>query len=368
MELGIFMQPVHPPDRDYTAVLEEDRECIRLADELGYSECWIGEHFTAAVEPITVPLTFLATLIHQTRQIRFGTGVLGLPITHPVMVAAHCAMFDHLSGGRFLMGVGPGSLSSDVEVFRTGDPPTRGRRTGEALDIILALWAGEAPYRFQGEFHDFALEDLSRIDWGVGQLVKPLQQPHPPIAMSLVTPHSFSAAVAGERGYIPVSGNFIQPRYVATHWTKFVEGCEKAGRRPDPSVWRVARSVFVCDDDAFAADWVADPDGVMAYYFGYLMTAFRERGALFLLKPDESVPDDDVTPSQVAQSMTSTGTPSSVLDQLVALREEVGHFGTLVSVAHDWDDPERWKRSMRLLADEVMPRFRQHCAATEAAE
>lgn len=368
MQLGMFMQPVHPPHRDYSQLLEEDRQAILLADRLGYSECWIGEHFTAVTEPITVPMTFCATLIHQTKQIKFGTGVIGLPITHPVAVAAHAAMFDHLCKGRFLMGVGPGGLSSDAEVFQTGDPASRGRQTGEALDIILSLWANEAPYEFKGEFYDFSLKDVSRLDWGVGKLVKPYQQPHPPIAMSLVTPHSFSAGVAGERGFIPVSGNFIQPRYVATHWPKYVEGCERGGRRPDPSVWRVARSIFVCDDDAFARDYVADPDGVMAHYFGYLMTSFRNRGALFLVKPDESVPDDDLTASQVAQSMTSAGTPKRVLDQLIALREEVGDFGTLVSVAHDWDDPERWQRSMRLLAEEVMPRFSQHCDASQAAE
>ena len=80
MQLGLFMQPIHPPSRDYGQVLEEDREAIRLADALGYSECWIGEHFTAAVEPITVPLTFCATLIHETCRIRFGTGVTSLPM------------------------------------------------------------------------------------------------------------------------------------------------------------------------------------------------------------------------------------------------------------------------------------------------
>lgn len=368
MQLGMFMQPVHPPGRDYGQVLEEDREAIKLADALGYSEVWIGEHFTAAVEPITVPLTFCATLIHETKQIKFGTGVVGLPIQHPVVVAAHAAMFDHLSGGRFLLGVGPGSLSSDVEVFATGDPQRRGRLTGEALDIILELWAGEAPYEFKGEFFDFSLKDLSRLNWGVGQLVKPLQQPHPPVALSLVTPNSFSAAVCGERGFIPVSGNFIQPRYVTTHWSKYLEGCERSGRRPDPSVWRVARSIFVSDDDAFARDYAADPDGVMAWYFGYLATSFRSRGALFLLKDDESIPDDDVTAAHVAKSMTTAGSPASVLDQLIAFRDEIGEFGTLVSVAHDWDDAERWKRSMRLLAEEVMPRFNQHCAAVQAAE
>jgi alkanesulfonate monooxygenase SsuD/methylene tetrahydromethanopterin reductase-like flavin-dependent oxidoreductase (luciferase family) len=366
MELGLFMQPVHPLERDYSQVLEEDREAVLLADELGFSECWIGEHFTAVAEPITDPLSFCASLIHQTKQIKFGTGVIGLSITHPVIVAARAAMFDHLAKGRFLMGVGPGSLASDVEVFQSGDAPTRGRMAAESIEIILKLWAQDAPYDFKGEFFNFELKELSRLQWGVGQLVKPYQQPHPPIAMSLVTPNSSSAAVAGERGYIPVSGNFTQPNIVKTHWTKYVEGCARSGRVPDPSVWRVARSIFVSEDGAYAQDYVANPAGAMAHYWGYLMSSFRKRGALFLVKPDESIADDDVTELQVAQFMTSHGTAAQVLEQLIEFRDVTGDFGTLVSVAHDWDDAERCKRSMRLLAEEVMPRFTQHCEAGTA--
>jgi alkanesulfonate monooxygenase SsuD/methylene tetrahydromethanopterin reductase-like flavin-dependent oxidoreductase (luciferase family) len=365
----MFMQPVHRPDRDYTRVLDEDREAVVLADRLGYSECWIGEHFTATSEPITVPLTFCATLLDATEQIRFGTAVMALPAVHPVVAAAHAAMFDHLARGRFMLGVGPGSLSSDIEVLRGGDPAERGRLVGEATDIILDLWTKDPPFRFQGEFYDFGLEELSRVDWGVGQLVKPYQKPHPPIALSLVTPNSFSAGVAGERGWIAISGNFIQPRYVTTHWTTYCEGCERAGRRPDPTAWRVARSILVTDDPALAADVVADPDGAPAYYFGYLMASFRPRGALFLLKEDESLDDDAVVAADVARSMFTAGTPARVLDQLVAFRDEVGPFGTLLSVAHDWgDDGPMWQRSMQLLAEEVMPRFRQHCLAADAAE
>lgn len=364
----MFMQPVHRPDREYTQVLHEDREAVILADQLGFRECWIGEHFTAVTEPITSPLTFCASLIDRTTRIRFGTGVLALPAVHPVIVASQVAMFDHLSGGRLLVGVGPGTLSSDVEVFQTGDAPRRGRQVGEALDIILELWTREAPYEFKGEFYEFGLKDLSRLPWGVGKLVKPFQQPHPPIALSLIAPRSFSAGVAGERGWIAISGNFVQPRYVATHWTKYREGCAKAGRRPDPDAWRVARSIIVADDVAEVADYVSNPDAAPAFYFGYLMESFRSRNALFLLKSDESVADDDLTAVDVAQSMFTAGTPDSVLEQLVAFRDEVGDFGTLLAVAHDWDRPEFGKRSMQLLGEEVMPRFRQHCEAAAAAE
>ena len=76
MKLGLFMMPLHDPGRPYGDVLRDDREAILLADELGYDEAWVGEHYSCTTEPIPDPLQFMATLIHQTRQITFATGVI----------------------------------------------------------------------------------------------------------------------------------------------------------------------------------------------------------------------------------------------------------------------------------------------------
>src|SRR3546814_1797637 len=78
---------------------------------------------------------------------------------------------------------------------------------------------------------------------GVGRLIRPYQKPHPPIAVSLRAANSYTARQAGSRGWIPVSGNFIPAADVATHWPTYAAGAEEAGRRPDPSLWRVGRSV-----------------------------------------------------------------------------------------------------------------------------
>ena len=85
-----------------------------------------------------------------------------------------------------------------------------------------------------------------------------------------------------------------------------------------------------------------------------------------MLKPDLEVPDEDVTVDDVKRGLVIAGSPGRVLDQLVALRDEVGHFGTLLMGGHDWDQPALWRRSMELLASQVMPRFSRH-AATSAA-
>src|SRR3546814_17081628 len=89
---------------------------------------------------------------------------------------------------------------------------------------------------------------------GVGRLIRPYQKPHPPIAVSLRAANSYTARQAGSRGWIPVSGNFIPAADVATHWPTYAAGAEEAGRRPDPSLWRVGRPVLVTGNDAEAED------------------------------------------------------------------------------------------------------------------
>ena len=115
MQLGMFMQPVHDPKRNYTQALDDDRQTILLADQLGFSEVWVGEHISATAEPIAAPLVFLASLIEQTQSIKLGTGVFCLPLQHPAIVAGQAAMFDHMSKGRFQMGIGTGGLASETK-------------------------------------------------------------------------------------------------------------------------------------------------------------------------------------------------------------------------------------------------------------
>ena len=127
MELGIFAMPLHHPERDWQTVLQEDREMIIMADKLGYSEVWIGEHVASKGEPIIYPLMFLASVIGETQQIKLGTGVINLPHRHPAHVAGEVAMLDQMSNGRVLFGIGPGGLSCDAELFDHLDGGERSR-------------------------------------------------------------------------------------------------------------------------------------------------------------------------------------------------------------------------------------------------
>ena len=144
MKLGFFTMPVHRLDRDYTEILQEDREAIILADKLGYSEAYVGEHVTDAAESITNSMLFQASLISDTKQIKLGTGTTNLSHTHPVLIAAQAAMMDHLLKGRFLFGISPGALESDAEALGIRGID-RNEMFAESIGHILDIWQGEPP-------------------------------------------------------------------------------------------------------------------------------------------------------------------------------------------------------------------------------
>ena len=145
MRLGYFTMPVHPLGRDWSQTLREDREAIILADKLGFYDAFVGEHLTDACENITNSMMFQATLIHDTKTIKLATGTTNLAQMHPVVIAVNAAMFDHLSQGRFVMGVSAGALTSDSEAIGILDLD-RNKIFAEAIDVILAVWERNPPY------------------------------------------------------------------------------------------------------------------------------------------------------------------------------------------------------------------------------
>jgi alkanesulfonate monooxygenase SsuD/methylene tetrahydromethanopterin reductase-like flavin-dependent oxidoreductase (luciferase family) len=356
MQLGYFTMPLHPPQRDYTATLKEDREAIILADKLGYTEAFVGEHVTDRAETITSSLVFIASLISETRRIKLGSGTVNLPNSHPAAIAAQVAMLDHLLEGRFLFGISPGGLRSDAEVFGNLDSD-RTAMFVEAIDMVLQLWSTEPPYNLQGKFWKVTTERTLDRAIGQGVMVKPFQQPHPPIFVTAVAPFSKGVTSAAARGWTPISANFLQPVWVASHWPKYVEGCKAAGRPARRSDWRVAKSIFVADDEATAQRYGKGEGSPYRFYYGNLMKKLIGNGRPQLFKHDRAMPDSAITLDYVVDSLVICGTVNSVVDQLLAFREKIGDFGTLLYAGHDWVDPKLGKRSMELMASEVMPRL-----------
>ncbi len=365
MKLGFFTMPIHPVERDWRETLKEDREAFILAEELGFTEGYVGEHVTDAAENITSSAMFLASLADCTSRIRLGTGTVNLPNTHPAAVAAQISMLDHLLDGRLNFGISPGGLLSDAEIFGNLDAD-RNAMFLESINMILDIWAGEPPYELEGDYWKVSVARTQMPEIGQGYVLRPLQKPHPPIIVTAVAPFSKGVTAAAARGWDPISANFLMPKWVATHKDSYLEGCKQGNRPGDLANWRVAKSVFVADDPATAREYARGPGSPYVFYYKQLVTKLIKNGRANLFKEDQSMPDEDVTLDYVLDRLVIHGTPDKVTDELLAFRETVGDFGTLLYAGHDWVDPELARRSMTLMAEKVAPAIAQQ--SRDAAE
>lgn len=369
MRLGMFMMPVHPPARSFIDTLAEDEEKSLLAEKLGFDELWLGEHFSATTEPIPSPLMFMASLLPRTKKLKFGTAVICLPNHDPVKVAAEIAQFDHMSQGRFMLGIGTGGLVSDFELFGNTDVALRTRKLNESIEMIQRIWSQDPPYDLQGEFWKFSIKDAVIPELGIGTMPKPFQKPTPPISISLASPHSSTARAAALRGWGILSANIIPTYSVASHWQIYKNTCAESGKSARGENWRVARNVMVAASDNEARDRVFGESGANHYFYTYMREVLGRVGLLVVLKPDPNMPDNEASVEAITEGCVLYGSPKTLLDKLVAFRDTVGPFGTLLMTGLDWSGPNAaWEReSMRLMAQEVMPKFRQHATVHASA-
>ena len=368
MRLGLFMMPLHPPTRTLGDFLAETTEKALLAEQLGFDEMWLGEHFSATSEPIPSPLMFMASLLPQTKRMAFATGVINLPNRHPAVIAAEVAQFDYMSKGRFIFGIGTGSLPSDYELFDIADAAKRQRMMLESIDMIQRIWAQGPPYELNGEFWHFGIKKAISEKLGIGIMPKPRHSGGPPICVALSSPGSPTARIAGARGWGPVTSGLTSVDAAASHWRLYGEGCREGGRVPDGADWRVVKYVHVSGTDAEARTHVYSEQSAYRYAFGYLYEVLKRAGRLVGLKSHPDQPDSEVTVESVIEARVIYGSPQTVAERLFAFRQQVGPFGHVLVTGMDWGGPNRaWEQeSMRRLAEEVMPLLRRHTTARAA--
>lgn len=358
MRLGYFMMPLHPLGSNLAETLDLDLAQIERLDQLGYTEAWIGEHFTAEWENIPAPDQFIAAALQRTRTIKFGTGVSCMPNHSPFILAHRIAQLDQMAKGRFLWGAGTGAFVGDMEMV--GIDPRSGLHrslTVDAIDLVVKTWTGEIePGHY--EAHNWRF-NVPTPDLSIGKHVhiKPYQQPHPPIAVAGVSERSETLTLAGQRGWIPMSINLVPPRVLALHWDQITAGANETGQTADRGAWRIGRDIHVAETTEQARREALEGSLGRDYREYFLRNARKQPGRMGMFKQHPEIADDDVTPEYLLDNLWIVGDPDEVARQLRALHESVGGFGHLLALAHDWPDPTVWDRSMTLLANEVMPQL-----------
>jgi len=273
------------------------------------------------------------------------------------------------SGAEMVFGVSAGALTSDAEVLGILEED-RNKIFAEAIDVILAIWERDPPYDIDlpNNRYKVSTAKTAALDLGIGIMGKPYQKPRPEIVGTVVAPFSPGVVLMGKRDFHPLSANFLLANHLKSHWTNYAKGKAEVGAKADVNDWRVARTIFVADDDKTALRYGRDDaNSPYRFYFEQMGAKMRRGGRIYVFKKHKEQPDDEITHDYIMDHCVIAGTVNKVVDEILKLREQTGDFGELVYAGMDWVDPALGKRSMQLMAEQVMPRVNEAIGKTASA-
>jgi limonene 1,2-monooxygenase len=353
MRFGIFMAPFHPAGVNPTILIDGDLELIDHLDKLGFDEAWIGEHHSAGTEIIASPEIFIAAAAQRTRHIKLGTGVISASYHNPLWIAERAVQLDHMTKGRFMLGLGPGALPSDAAMIGLDMPQTR-ELLEDAVDVITRLLRSDEPVNFENARWTLRNARLH---------LRPYSHPHPEIAIAAVASPA-GPRLAGRYGHGLLSVGATTAAgfdVLALHWNVMEERAAHYGATVDRNAWRLVGLVHLAETREQA---YRDVEHGILHWFDY----FQNTAAF----PQMAV-GDGTSPRQcidfVNQSgLGAIGTPDDAIAQLERLvAQSSGGFGCFLHLAHDWAAPAARLRSYDLFARHVAPHFQgQHQPTADA--
>lgn len=357
LRFGYFIAPFHRAGTNPTLALQRDLEFVEHLDALGYDEAWIGEHHSAGSEIISSPEVFIAAAAERAKRIRFGTGVISLSYHNPLWVADRLMLLDHLTHGRIIGGMGPGSLPTDSAMI--GLTPTDCRELLETnLDIVVRLLRGEtvSAKTATHELFDARLQLAPYSEDGI------------PLAVAAVASPT-GARLAGRHGIglLSIGATIVVEGFdaLAHHWGIAEERAAAFGTTVDRRNWTLVCPMHIAETEEQAR---ADVRFGIEHWYRYFqkVAAFPQMEV-----PGENI--DEVIDVINGAGAGVIGTPEQARAQVQRLWDQSGGFGCMLQMGHEWANPAATKRSAELFAAEVIPHFQGQAqptldAAARAAE
>ena len=201
MHFGLFVEELRQ-GASQAAAFRDAFELADRAEAWGIDCVWLGEiHFTPSRSVISASLQVASSIATRTRRLRVGTAVQVLPLNHPLRIAEEVATVDHISEGRFELGIGRSGVvrSYDTYGIPYGESQARFRET---LEILRLAWTGE-PFSYEGQFFRIANATVAP---------RPYQVPHPPLRMAATSEETF-----------PLAGRLGLPIFVGLRATEIAD-------------------------------------------------------------------------------------------------------------------------------------------------
>jgi len=306
------------------------RECEQ-AEAAGFDSIWLGEHHNHPVL-YPAPLIGLAAVASRTRSIRLGTGVLLLPLYHPVTVAEEGAMVDIISGGRLILGIGAGYAPEEFAAFGYSIKE-RGSRLEESASLLHRLWT-EENVTHHGKHY--------QVD-SVTVAPRPLQRPRPPIWFGAwAEPAMRRAARLGDAWLIGPSASLDE---IAPCLRVYREVCRETGKGEGDVA--LIRYVFVASNVQDAIRTAGD-SFIQAFETMY----FRWH------HPVVKRPAGRLTIERLAENRIILTDPTTCVEEIIRIQRESGASHFICRFSVPGIPREVCQKSLDLFRREVMPALR----------
>lgn len=174
MEFGLYLRSfLNERSRPLQDQIDDVVEVCHVARDFGFSGVAMPQHWVSHPTIWPQPFQMLARLAPETGNMRLLTGIVLLPLHNPLQIAEDTATLDHISNGRFVLGVGLGYRETELEAAGA-TRKDRVPRLTESIDLMKRLWTGEE-VNYEGKYWTVHGAKMGFV---------PLQEPHPPIWMA----------------------------------------------------------------------------------------------------------------------------------------------------------------------------------------
>jgi limonene 1,2-monooxygenase len=354
MRFGIFMAPFHARiGQNPTTALQRDVETIQLLDRLGYDEAWVGEHHSCGAELIASPEIFIGHAAAKTDHIKLGTGVLSLPYHNPLWVADRAILLDHLTRGRFMLGLGPGALPTDAAMIGI-EPAEQRQALEEDTAVLIHLLRSDEPISITTP--RYRLVD-ARCQ------LRPFTDPCFEVGIAAIASPS-GPRVAGQHGVslLSIGATLVGDLdLLAMHWDVAEERAAEFGTTVSRDGWRLVGPMHIAETKEQA---MRDVEFGIEAWFDYLQHTAAA---------PQFHPLGDTLEERIAWVNESgvgvIGTPEDAINKIDELyKQSNGGFGCYLMMAHEWARPDAVARHYELFAQHVMPVFQGSAERTLASE
>ena len=334
LEFGVFD---HLDDNGVPiADLFETRlKLIEQYDRSGFRSYHIAEHHSTPLGMAPSPSVFLAAVAQRTTRLRFGPLLYVTPMYHPLRIAEEVVMLDHMSRGRFELGLGRGASPIEISSFAV-DPSKSSEINREASEVVLKALQSDV-LEHHGKYYQFKRVKIT---------ARPLQQPHPPLWFAPIEP-SRAADAARLNGHIVT----LLPNPGVKAITDAYRGSWQGKAGTAMPLMGVFRHVVVADSDAKALDIARGAYRLWRYHMEVL---WQWGGVEF---PIGGVYPEDFDTLQ-GRGMAVAGTPETVRHFIETTVAATGITYFVADLAFGSIPFEAASRSVDLFAREVMPQFK----------